>query len=136
MKKAYCYWPVKLRGYVGEAHITCNWFGDAEFELEQVAIALEGMDRVFSVDPRKLKLVPEKFNEKTHVLVIENPDQEAIQIQAALDYIRPHDYPTWRPHITIDPTFWRELVATGIPKNLIESIGPLTMKRDGEIFEL
>lgn len=129
--KSYCFWPVRLKGYEGEAHITCNWFGDKYVHPIEIASKIAELDTSFSFHGN---VQCAQFNSRTQVLEILDPAANVVAIHNTLASIRPNDYPTYRPHITVPYDYWVKCLISDQPLDaLIEEIGPLTLKVDGAV---
>lgn len=126
--KSYTYWPVKLWDLDTETHITCNWFGKTPTTQEQVTQLTAHLKTDFIADHPFVNF--EQFNPWTYVIQL-TPAPETIKVHEALAQIRPHDYPTWQPHITVPKFYWEELKRNNVNdiRDLLEDVpGPLTLR--------
>ncbi len=127
--KSFIAWPVKLKDLSQELHITLKYLGDSPYTLINLGRRLAPHDKTF--DTTKLTWTPELFAGQTRVLVLEGFNESLHKTRAAVEDLRPSDYPTWRPHISVPAYQWIQVARQGIqPLAMIESIGPLTLYVD------
>lgn len=125
--KHYAGWPVKLKGVDGEFHITAAYFGESLKPGQ-----FRDLQEQLPFDMRFAKPQSARFTRWGNTFVIEVMDvpEEATAVHEILSKVRPSDYPTYRPHVTVPKALAMQLCERYGQNNaapVIGYIGPLTL---------
>lgn len=99
----YIYWPVMVNNY--RLHITLKYLGEVDAPPDKVLTALKPFKNLL---PNFYEFRPEIFEFKGvehYVLEFTKFSPNITDIHNAVNF-RPDDFPTYRPHVTVDKDFW------------------------------
>ncbi len=80
--------------------MTLKYCADEYFDIIDIEDSLSGLD---SSPPKAGDLFKEMALGEQDVLVLQNPDPRFESLRASLNHIRADDFPTYVPHIWVDP---------------------------------
>lgn len=131
---SYLAWTASINGRMLDArdkplHITCKFFGNLDISLGTIQTLLHGLDPVpvnFRDQPRWQPSVLGDGKMKAYALELLNPPARMVACHRAFSAIRPEDFPTWRPHISMDKGLW-DFLQTRSPGNTFVECGPLML---------
>ncbi len=127
MTKAYIAWPVRIKNFDHDLHVTAKYLGTTPYDLEAIKESLKGLNT--KLDFSRTTFVERMFAGNCPVLEIEGLNPEAYEVKDRLKHLRKEDYPVWRPHISIDMHAYLD-VTHGNSDPIIDYSGPLTLYVD------
>lgn len=131
---SYLAWTATINGRLLDSHdkplhVTCKYLGVIDISVGTIQTLLRGLNPspvTYRDQPRWQPAVLGEGKMKAYTLELLNPPARMVACHHAFDAIRPEDFPTWRPHISMDKGLW-DFLQTRSPGNTMIECGPLTL---------
>lgn len=137
-KFSYIYWPVCIEN-LDDLHITYKFLGDSPVSLNQMKdlFSRNGYPRYPIVHEWQPEIFGTKNDGGVKVLEFTKFDPGMAELRKHLDHLRTDDYPSWRPHVTVDEDIWQFIKDNGLKLTDVDfRVKPLEMKLNGQIHQL